>query len=161
MTFADCYTHAASIFTMGETSIHGPAHWRRVERFVIRIASKTEGADMTVCRLFAIYHDSCRLNDGSDSGHGPRAAEMLRRYLPSTTCELDADRLALLIHAVANHTAGFTSDNPTIGACWDADRLDLVRINMQPHPRYMSTLMGKTLARATSTYSPTTPSRPY
>jgi len=35
------------------------------------------GADETVIRLFALLHDSCRLDDGADLLHGPRAADML------------------------------------------------------------------------------------
>jgi uncharacterized protein len=52
---------------------------------------------------------------------------------------LEPHRLALLEHAIRHHTAGRTSVDPTIGTCWDADRLDLGRVGMQPHQRYMST----------------------
>lgn len=141
MSFSDCYAHAQSLFPLGELSIHGPSHWRRVEKFAIRIAAHTEGADLTVCRLFAIYHDSCRLNEGLDYEHGPLAAEMLKsRFLNLTTAfAFDASRFELLLYAIAHHTTGETSPDPTIGACWDADRLDLGRVGTQPHPRYMST----------------------
>jgi len=43
-------------------SLHGPAHWRRVERNGLLLATRT-GADSTIVRLFSIFHDSSREND--------------------------------------------------------------------------------------------------
>jgi hypothetical protein len=40
---------------------------------------------------------------------------------------LTPEQLRLLRRACATHTHGITSDDPTIGVCWDADRLDLRR----------------------------------
>ena len=40
---------------------------------------------------------------------------------------LTPDQLHLLRRACATHTHGITSDDPTIGVCWDADRLDISR----------------------------------
>ena len=50
------------------------------------------GADLTVVRLFALLHDCCCMNDGADPDHGPRAAEMIGRIVP-TIFALDQDRL--------------------------------------------------------------------
>ena len=36
-----------------------------------------------------------------------------------------------------------TTDDPTIGTCWDADRLDIGRVGIIPHERFMSTAAGK------------------
>jgi len=55
----------------------------------------------------------------------------------------DPDRLALLDYAIRHHTGGQISDDPTIGACWDADRLDIGRVGIIPHERYMSTAAGR------------------
>jgi hypothetical protein len=101
--------------------------------------------DLTVVRLFALLHDSCRLNDGDDLFHGPRAAEMLYRIVPSVFA-LDRDRLELLKQAVRYHTSGHTSPDPTIGTCWDADRLDIGRVGITPCAHYMSTVAGKDVA---------------
>jgi uncharacterized protein len=96
-------------------------------------------------RLFATLHDACRVDDGADPEHGPRAAEML-----GTTVDIlftiDPDRLALLEQAIRHHTDGATSRNPTIGTCWDADRLDLGRVGKRPEARYMSTEAGRRAA---------------
>ena len=137
--------HAEAIFTLGPHSIHGPDHWRRVENFGLELARES-GADKTVVRLFAILHDSCRRNDGGDFHHGPRAADMLSSLVPDLFT-LGSDRLSLLEHAIRNHTKGRTSVDPTIGTCWDSDRLDLGRVGMRPHERYMSTKAGRRRVR--------------
>ena len=136
--------YVMSVFKCGADSIHGPAHWQRVETFGLRLA-ESSGADLTVVRLFALLHDSCRLNDGDDLDHGPRAAEMLDRIVPSVFA-LDRNRLELLKQAIRHHTSGHTSPDPTIGTCWDADRLDIGRVGITPSDYYMSTAAGKEIA---------------
>ena len=44
------------------------------------------------------------------------------------------------------HTGGGLSKDPTIGTCWDADRLTLRRVGIEPAARYMSTAAGKAAA---------------
>jgi uncharacterized protein len=57
-----------------------------------------------------------------------------------------------LVYACTWHTDGEFADNPTIGTCWDADRLDLGRVSMIPSSEYMSTPFGKEVADAGSFY---------
>ncbi|HSN56532.1 MAG TPA: hypothetical protein VLT32_17825 [Candidatus Sulfomarinibacteraceae bacterium] len=137
--------YALSTFACGPYSIHGPDHWQRVEDVGLELARDT-GADETVVSLFAILHDSCRQNDGRDPFHGPRAADMLGS-IAADLLDLDRERLVLLEHAIRHHTAGLTSTDPTIGTCWDADRLDLGRVGMRPRERFMSTWAGRRRAR--------------
>jgi uncharacterized protein len=136
--------YVLSIFTCGMQSIHGPSHWQRVETLGLDIA-KSSGADLLVVRLFALLHDSCRQNDGADPDHGPRAAEMLNRIVPAIFT-LDQGRFDSLKEAIRLHTSGLTTEDPTIGTCWDADRLDIVRVGMTPSAQYMSTEAGKDMA---------------
>ncbi len=56
-------------------SLHGPRHWKRVPGFGLRIAEATD-SNVEVVKLFALFHDSCRENDGHDPGHGARGAEL-------------------------------------------------------------------------------------
>src|SRR5262249_15481936 len=56
---------------------HRVAHWARVLENGGRLAEQT-GADLEVVQLFAVLHDSRRVNEGSDPEHGPRAAEFAR-----------------------------------------------------------------------------------
>jgi uncharacterized protein len=121
--------------------IHGIAHWRRVERNGILLCTRT-GADVAVVRLFALFHDSCRWDDGHDAGHGARGAEYAAS-LRGTAFSLSDEQFTLLHEACTWHTRGTHHADPTIGTCWDADRLDLGRIGVIPNPEYMSTAFGK------------------
>ncbi len=101
-------------------SVHGPGHWRRVERNGLMLATRTK-ADITVVRLFAIFHDSRRQNDGWDDGHGARGAEFAAS-LRGHAYILDDDQFELLRYACVWHTDGDHHHDPTIATCWDADR---------------------------------------
>ena len=88
--------------------------------------------------LFSVFHDACRRNDHHDPRHGPRAGALVQELAPFLTT-LDASETSLLVEACTGHTDGRTHDDSTIGACWDADRLDLARVGIRPHVRYLST----------------------
>jgi len=128
-----------------EDSIHGPEHWRRVERFGLDIAEHT-GADRMVVRLFAWFHDAGRVNQHTDPGHGRRGAE-LARLLKGELFDLPASAFDTLVYACTWHTDERFNDDPTIGACWDADRLDLGRVGITPSPRFMNSDYAKRLAQ--------------
>lgn len=95
--------------------------------------------------LFAYLHDSCRFNDGSDYEHGPRAVKLIMT-MQGKIFTITQEQLDLLTEACQGHTSGGCNDNPTIGACWDADRLDLGRVGKTPAARLMSTPPGKKMA---------------
>jgi uncharacterized protein len=120
-----------------------------VEAVGLELCAET-GGDETVVRLFAILHDSCRENDGKDPDHGPRAADLLAE-LAEELRALDADRLVLLEQAIRHHTEGHVSADPTIGTCWDADRLDLGRVGTQPAVEFMSTDAARRRVEAEAT----------
>ena len=130
---------------INETSIHGVSHWDRVTENGLHVAQHT-GADIAVVKLFAIFHDAQRKNDEDDPDHGRRGAELARdlrqRYFALSDAQFD-----LLYKACAGHTDGAQSSDLTIGTCWDADRLDLDRIGISPSHEYMSTTIGKALAK--------------
>lgn len=126
-----------SQFLLGTFTCHGPDHWARVEEFGMRLAPLT-GADLVVVRYFALFHDSRRQSDGTDPDHGARGAE-LARELRGRLFEMDDPRFELLVEACRTHTAGFHHSDPTIGTCWDSDRLDLLRVGLVPDPDYLST----------------------
>jgi uncharacterized protein len=129
-------------------SLHGPAHWRRVERNGLLLAEQT-GAKVEVVRLFALFHDSRRINDGWDPGHGARGAEFAAS-LRDKLFELPEEEFALLHEACVWHTEGKSHDDATIATCWDADRLDLERIGIVPDPKRMCTEFGRRVAEAGS-----------
>lgn len=59
--------------------IHGLPHWGRVFETGLRPAEIT-GADLEVVALFAVFHDSRRVNEGTDPDQGPRGAELAERH---------------------------------------------------------------------------------
>ena len=131
-------------------SAHGPAHWQRVERIGLKLSART-GADKTVVRLFALFHDAGRMNDMVDDGHGLRGAEIAKCYRGEMSGLTD-EQFTLLYDACVGHTDGKRSDDPTIGTCWDADRLDLERVGILPDEEFMSTAFGKEIARTGNVY---------
>ena len=134
--------------TLPPHSVHGPDHWRRVERNAMLLA-RANGADMTVVRLFALFHDSRRVNDAWDDGHGARGAAHAAE-LRGTLFDLSDDRFQLLHFACTWHTDRIEHDDPTIAACWDADRLDLGRVGIAPDPHLLNTTLAREIAASGS-----------
>ena len=132
------------------SQLHGLGHWRRVARNGEVLARRT-GADPYVVELFAIFHDSRRENDNSDPQHGARGAAYAAS-LRGLHFELDDERMALLEYACIWHTDGKHHADPTIGTCWDADRLDIGRVGFPPGADFMSTAFGQEIARAGTIY---------
>lgn len=133
---------AISRWTLGET--HGISHWERVERNGLLLA--TPESDVTVIQLFAYLHDSCRENDGYDEEHGPRAAKMIEGLRGTLLKDLTDEQFRMLQEACRLHTSTHRTGNPTIDACFDADRLDLGRVDIIPRPEKMATKKGKKIA---------------
>jgi uncharacterized protein len=122
--------------------IHGLGHWARVLENGARLAERT-GADPYVVQLFAVFHDACRVSDGTDPGHGQRGADLALERC-GEWFELEDDDMHRLYEACAYHSDGRT-DHPdaTVQTCWDADRLDLSRLWITPDPRFLSTSAAK------------------
>lgn len=133
------------------SGLHGLGHWRRVARNGALLATRT-GADPQVVELFAIFHDAKRENDDYDPEHGLRGARLAAR-LRGILYQLDDAPFRLLLEACECHADGEIHDDPTIGTCWDADRLDLGRVGLPPSEVYMSTAFGKQLAREGTLYN--------
>lgn len=126
-------------YTLDLHGLHGAWHWLRVRQNGLWLAERTPNADPQVIELFALLHDSRRWDDGHDPLHGARAAAFTRRLHAEGILALEVDRLEMLVEACAHHTTGRSSKDPTIGCCWDADRLELARLFDPPDPRYLST----------------------
>lgn len=123
-------------FVLDPRGIHGLAHWSRVRYHGMKIG-KERNADLLVVELFAFLHDSCRQDDYADPEHGQRAAEYAAQ-LHGDHFSIGDRQLEQLIVALEGHSGGIVHEDPTIQTCWDADRLDLVRLNITPRSRYLS-----------------------
>lgn len=145
-------------YTLPIAGAHGVIHWARVLESGLRIAEAT-GADAEVVALFALFHDSRRVNEYQDEGHGERGGDFARS-LRGTFVHLADDRFELLYEACRLHTNGLTEGDPTLLACWDADRLDLGRVGITPRPERLCTDAARKLlkwadARAQREHEPT------
>lgn len=121
--------------------LHGVGHWGRVLENGLLLAESTE-ADLEVIRLFSVFHDACRKNDGLDPGHGKRGAELAKSFR-GTHFQLPQDQFDLLYEACAGHTDGKHHVDITVLTCWDADRLDLSRAFITPKASRMGTEPAK------------------
>jgi uncharacterized protein len=119
--------------------IHGESHWLPVAHVGLELAQRTPEADPLVVLLFALFHDAGREHDGIDQDHGWRGADLARWYRSRRRYAATPAQQATLETACRDHTQGETTDDPTIGICWDADRLDLRRVGVAVNARYLST----------------------
>jgi uncharacterized protein len=103
-------------YTLPVHGDHGVTHWARVLENGVRVAQAT----------------------GADDDHGLRGGD-LARSLRGELVHLDDPRFELLYEACRLHTDGLVEGDPTLQACWDADRLDLGRVGIQPRPHLLCT----------------------
>lgn len=129
-----------------EFSVHGLSHWQRVERNGLYLA-RHEGGDESVISLFALFHDSQRMNDFEDPEHGKRGAALALEFHKSGSLPISQDQLDLLVHACTYHTDVIAHDDVTIQCCWDADRLDLTRVGVLPDAEFLNTASAKSVAK--------------
>jgi uncharacterized protein len=120
---------------------HGVAHWARVLENGHRLCAET-GADIEVVSLFAVFHDSRRVNEGFDPHHGVRGADFAKS-VRGRLFDLADDDFQLLHYACSAHTDEDTHPDVTIQTCWDSDRLDLGRVGIVPDRELLCTAAAK------------------
>lgn len=126
-------------YVLGLHGIHGPKHWARVFENTQELCRAT-GADPLVCGLFAVIHDSKRLNEGTDPNHGPRAAEFVRKlWINGFLKGLGEGQILSLVDCCHEHTYVRNHSDLNVRVCADSDRLDIGRIGVQVDPRFMLT----------------------
>lgn len=127
--------------------VHGIDHWDRVYENGQKLI--TPEVKPLVVGLFAYLHDSCRINDGEDLGHGERAVDFISSLRDTLLKDVSDEDIQLLKTACRLHTVTISTGDPTIDACFDADRLDLWRVGITPDPTRLATEKGKEIARKT------------
>lgn len=130
---------AARVYPLGAASDHGPAHWFNVLRLGEALCDADPRASWPVVCAFAFLHDHARADERADPEHGERAAAAAPLVLKAAGVALTRGERKLLLAAIADHAHGATSPDPTVAACWDADRLDLIRVGTVPDPKFLST----------------------
>jgi len=126
-------------------NLHGLPHWENVAKNGLMLAKHT-GANPFITQLFAYLHDSCRIDDGADLQHGIRASELVIELKHTLLKELTPEELEQLYLACRHHTTALRLEEKTIDTCFDADRLDLVRLCITPIPDRMATETGLKMA---------------
>ena len=123
---------------LADSPTHGEQHWRAVARTGAEIRRSDPTVSGRVLFLFALLHDARRFTTEPDPEHGPRAADLAVELREKAFFSLDDTRMALLVEACQLHDTGATSHEPTVGACYDADRLQLTRVGITPDPKFLS-----------------------
>jgi hypothetical protein len=133
-------------FKLSGRTAHGEIHWDKVDRNGVELCKRVPEADETVVRLFAIFHDSQRENEHHDPGHGPRAADLVKRmYHDGGILGITEDQFKKLEWAIRHHNGHGPVKDQTIAVCFDSDRLDLIRVGIIPNPRLLSTQAARDL----------------
>ncbi len=116
-------------------SEHAVLHWGRVIENGFWLAERN-GADKSVIVAFGIFHDCRRENEFEDPEHGPRGGEFLRAN--GDRINISTDALNKAVKACEGHTHILHTDDIDIATCWDADRLDLMRVGIYPELKYLN-----------------------
>ncbi|CAM0028323.1 hypothetical protein VPHD148_0139 [Vibrio phage D148] len=134
------------VYAGERTGCHSSRHWFKVAQLGVLLA-RVSGGDPVVPLLFGFYHDCRRENDGYDPEHGHRAALLAHSHFQKGWLKIEPSQLDLLMFACEHHNKGSVDkEDPTISACWDADRLDLPRVGIQTDPEFLGTDAAKSLA---------------
>ena len=130
-----------------DSAWHGEIHWRCVTATGLALASAEERIERCLVFCFGLLHDTRRENEAVDPGHGPRAAVFAGGLRAEGVLRLGDAAFADLTGALRLHSDGRVSANPTIGTCWDADRLHLPRVSIVPDPAFLSTRAARATER--------------
>lgn len=134
---------ARSGATTGLHGIHGEQHWAAVAGVGLAITALRPLADPQIVLAFGMLHDCRRINDDYDPEHGARAAQALMHSKFAAKL-FTKEELSLLGFACIWHDKGRVAHNaPTIAACWDADRYNLLRLGITPDPGLLSSQASK------------------
>lgn len=150
--------HEAAVFAMDAATPtalsspdHGPRHWHDVGRIgnalievSLHMGADRDHIDSAVVFLFAVLHDTQRLNEFNDPDHGNRAEDVARTMRDQGVVTLTDTQFDLLTLALGDHDRGYAHRQPTVAVCWDADRLTLPRVGIDPDPKLMSSVPART-----------------
>ena len=123
-----------------ESHCHGVDHWTKVAEHAVNFASETKGADITVAHLFGLLHDFKRSDDEQCFKHGVDSAKAIYKIRKTLLKKLSKKQFNTLVEAIKYHPDGKVSDDPTIGCCWDADRVELPRVGIDVSLEYITPL---------------------
>jgi uncharacterized protein len=147
------------------SSLHGPRHWIHVWRLgrELSVRARLDEKQSRCVDAFALFHDLGRQDDGLDPEHGTRSAAIFMKCatrLITDLTEFEAEIISLAIRWHSKVTSIHDNDGkrwPTtddwsikrvrevMAVCWDADRLDLLRLGIPADPAKMSTAVWRSI----------------
>ena len=92
----------------------------------------------------AYLHDIGRIDDRGGNEHALRGFEVSKQLLTKHWPQLNHKKI---LKAIEEHADELITKDPLIGSIWDADRLDLTRLNIQINPELLSTKTAKKLLK--------------
>lgn len=129
-------------FWLSDSAIHTKEHCARVLLLALVIAHQIGLSDeeMDALSMAAVFHDSRRLDDWLDKGHGKRAAEYYQDYCREHNISFDAQTYYIMYYHDQDDTIGLSdiAKSPTVSeGCIllyrifkDADALDRFRLGL-------------------------------
>jgi hypothetical protein len=127
-----------------QSGIHGLSHWTRVGCLALRIVNdlpldgRPRSVDEEAVLLAAFFHDSGRIGEGTEPGHGEAGATILEALAGGM--RLDPATVAVAARAIRLHESKQsplpTADRVAI-ALANGDRVDRVRLGETPIPERM------------------------
>ena len=100
---------------------------------------------MDVIMAFAYLHDTERKDNAVDIEHGKRASLLINKIRETELSALGDEQIEKLKRACELHTTEHRTGDLTIDTCFDADRMDLLRVGITPSPERMATQRGAEL----------------
>ena len=85
------------------------------------------------------------MNNGRDINHGKRASRLIDTIRHTKLQNMTDEQIAKLKKACELHTIDHRTGDLTIDICFDADRMDLLRVWNRPLPHRMATHRGAEL----------------
>ena len=142
------------------SAIHGVAHWTRVHRYGLLLADslKLSEKEKIAIALFGFTHDLARTDDGGGNQHSIAGAKYVQYVTDTLFSDFPNSTVDIVKVAIRYHSDGMNAEEALyelpiagssnwsresvlnmIGCCWDADRLDLLRLGIMPNESKMST----------------------
>ncbi|HPB62000.1 MAG TPA: HD domain-containing protein [Rectinema sp.] len=120
-----------------KSTIHGISHLRAVSL----LAGELAPPEFKKAAMIAGFlHDIGRKNDFGGRQHAVDSAIIARPLITSIWPEVDIEKIC---YAIEHHADGLTTDDPLIGAIWDADRITLSRLGRKINTSLLSTEAAK------------------
>ncbi len=142
-----------------DNGVHGIDHWTRVLINGIQLSERNKNINKNIIIAFAFFHDIKRTVEDKEPEHGYNGGRYLLKY--KYKINLTKEELNTCYEACVDHTNVKNHTDINIGACWDADRLDLYRVGVMPDLDYLNLEESKNKELIKETTARSWQKRPY